>query len=86
MTAQFWRGSAYDKCGECLVLFPSEAFGTGCEIQFTSPEKDRCSPAPEYYSNTSSRCKQALHDKQSGSRVCCLSRLRGSILAVVTPR
>ncbi len=75
MMAQFWRASAYDKCGECLVLFPSEAFGTGCESQFTSLEKDRCSPSPEYYSNTSSRCKQALNDEQSGSPHSLLTTL-----------
>ena len=54
MMAQFWRASAYDKCGEYLILFPSDAFGIGCEIQSTSLEKDRHSPATEYYSNTSS--------------------------------
>ena len=57
------------------MLFPSEAFGTGCEIPSTSLEKDRHSPASEYYPNTSSRYKQAIHDEQWGSRIRCLITL-----------
>ncbi len=67
------------------MLFPSEAFGTGREIPSTSLEKDRHSPASEYYANTSSRYKQVTHDEQWGSRSRCLQRLRSSILAMVRP-